>query len=97
LHNNGIDELRDIIYSLIRGEGPVEIEDVVVPNLRQKGLLEKSLEAVRSVVGAIQSATPVDCVTIDLDEAVMLLGNILGVNAKEDILDRIFSQFCIGK
>jgi tRNA modification GTPase len=97
LHNQGIDELKEIIFGLVAGDEAIEIEDSVVPNLRQQGLLEKSLEAVKSGLEGLRHAAPSECVSIDLAEAVQKLGSILGISATVDILDRIFSQFCIGK
>ena len=97
LHDRGIEELKQSIYSLIGGDHPIEVVDPVVPNVRQHALLEKSLGAVNSVVKTIENGTPYECVAIHLEEAVDALGDILGINVKDDILDRIFSQFCIGK
>ena len=97
LHNQGIDKLKEVIFDLVGGDEGIEIEDCVVSNLRQQALLEKSLEAVNSSLESMRNDAPYECVCVDIEEAVETLGSILGMDARVDVLDRIFSQFCIGK
>jgi tRNA modification GTPase len=69
----------------------------VVTNARHKALLEKALDNVMAAVRALESALPADLVSVDLREAIFNLGLITGTSVSDDILDRIFEQFCIGK
>jgi tRNA modification GTPase len=70
---------------------------VIVPNLRHKMLLETSLDAAESVIEQLQNGTSCDLVAIHLQEAIDALGIISGDNVKVDVLNEIFSRFCVGK
>jgi tRNA modification GTPase len=69
----------------------------MIPNLRHKQLLDKGLRAVCDALEAIRADSPPELIVIDLQEATDALADIIGINVKEDILDQIFSRFCIGK
>ena len=68
-----------------------------MPNLRQKLLMEDSLESAEAIFRELNSGTPMELIAIHLQEALDSLGQILGTNVKVDVLDQIFSRFCIGK
>jgi len=68
-----------------------------VSNARHKELLDKSLENMLSVKGALEEGLSPELIAVDLKEAIYNLGLIIGKSVSEDILDRIFEQFCIGK
>jgi tRNA modification GTPase len=97
LYDQGIDNLRAKIVKLAHGENPIDLAEVIVPNLRHKLLLEKSLGAVESMVAEIQKGTAFDLAAIHLQEAIDALGEITGDCVKVDVLDQIFSRFCVGK
>jgi tRNA modification GTPase len=97
LYNQGIDSLKKQIVETALGNNPVEIEDCVVPNLRQKILLEDSLKTAVNIRRKLYDGVPVELIAIDLQEAIDYLGMILGSSTKLDVLDQIFSRFCIGK
>jgi tRNA modification GTPase len=97
LYNQGIDRLKDLIASVSMGDVRMDLRVKMIPNLRHKQLLDKGLQAVRSALDAIRSDTPWELVVIDLQEAADALADIIGINVKVDILDQIFSRFCIGK
>jgi tRNA modification GTPase len=59
--------------------------------------MEDSLEAAENINRALDNGTPMELVAIHLQEAIDSLGQILGTNVKVDVLDQIFSRFCIGK
>lgn len=93
----GIDELeksiKDMFYS-----GEVEIHsDVIITNVRHKNLLEIALENINSALNDIRSHVPIDCIEVYLRSCWDNLGEISGDTIDEDILDKIFSEFCIGK
>jgi len=73
------------------------LSEMIVPNLRQKLLLEMSLHAVETVLEQLQKGTFSELVAIDFREAINALGVVSGDNAKVDLLDQIFSRFCVGK
>ena len=64
-----------------------------VTSLRQKKLLEEA----RGLLVALDQANPPEIIAADIDEAVARLGEITGLIATEEVLDSIFSRFCIGK
>jgi tRNA modification GTPase len=69
----------------------------VVSSPRHKQALSAALESVRSARTSWAQGLPADCISIDLSEALDALGQITGETADEELLDRIFSEFCIGK
>ncbi len=97
LYDRGIDQLKDKIIKLAGGQTPVDLDAVIVPNLRHKMLLETSLVAAEAVIEALQNGISSELVAIHLQEAIDALGVISGDNVKVDVLDQIFSRFCVGK
>ena len=97
LYDRGIDLLRDKMVKWAAGEHPVDLAGAIVPNLRHKLLLEKTLAAAEASVEELRKGTSSDLVAIHLQEAIGALGEITGDSAKMDVLDQIFSRFCVGK
>ena len=97
LYDRGIDRLKDKIFKMAGNQNPLDLNAVIVPNLRQKLLLEKSLNSAEAVLEQLQSETSSELVAIDLKGAIDALGVISGDNARLDVLDQIFSRFCVGK
>lgn len=96
LCNQGIDDLKDVIAK-IAFESTTETGHKIVPNLRQKIALEKVLAAMVAAVDALNRSVLLDLVTIDLKSALEMLTEITGETTKPDIIENIFSRFCIGK
>jgi tRNA modification GTPase len=97
LYNRGIEELRAAVFREVTNQrGPADLP-AIVPNLRHKVKLEKALVASRAAKEGLWSGRPAELVAIDLRDALDALGEIIGVTTTEDILDQIFSRFCIGK
>lgn len=93
----GIEELEDAIREMFYG-GELEIEgDTVITNVRHKDLLEKALENISQAIIDIKYNVPIDCIEVDLRNCWENLGGISGDTIDEDILDKIFAEFCIGK
>ena len=97
LYDQGIDHLKDKIVKWAGGEKPVDLADAIVPNLRHKLLLEKALGAAETIRDELRKETSSELVAIHFQEAIDALGEITGDNAKVDVLDQIFSRFCVGK
>ena len=97
LYGEGVGALKDLIAKLSMGEFKLEAENVTIPNLRHKSALERCLHLTTSAVEAINAKTPFELVAIDVQEAIDALGEIIGLTTREDIIDQIFSRFCIGK
>ncbi len=97
LENRGIDELEAAIVELVLG-GSVTLADTpMVSNPRHKALIQITLENTHSAIAGQQRGLTPDLVSIDVREAVEALGEITGETVTEDLLDTIFSKFCIGK
>ncbi len=93
----GLEALAENIFSLVTGER-VESAPRVAPNLRQKVALEKTKEAVeRAIANLRQPVVYPELVAVDIRDALHSLGEITGESTTEDLLDRIFSNFCLGK
>ncbi len=72
-------------------------EGTFITNARQKGLLEQSLVYIKQAASSVETDMEDDFLTIDLYDAKKSLEEVLGIQVSEDILDQIFSKFCIGK
>ncbi|MDO8535925.1 MAG: tRNA uridine-5-carboxymethylaminomethyl(34) synthesis GTPase MnmE, partial [Candidatus Omnitrophota bacterium] len=69
----------------------------ILTNARHKELLDKAFNNVLSVSRAVKDALHPELIAVDLKEAIFNLGLIVGASASDDILDKIFENFCIGK
>ena len=74
-----------------------EPEQVMVANVRQLEILARAKNCLQRVAEAIQAGMPCDILSVDLRDAWECLGEITGETVKEDLLERIFSEFCLGK
>ena len=94
----GIEEMEERIYNYILEE---DVEDssekLVITNIRHKSALEKTKEAVENIFETIDSEMPMDLISVDLKEALDSLSEITGEISSEDILNHVFSNFCVGK
>ena len=97
LLGRGIERLKDAVWSVVTGRsGPAELPEVV-PNLRHKQLLERALTAAGLSRDALAADAAPELVAVDLRETLNCLGEVIGTQTSDGILDRIFEQFCIGK
>jgi tRNA modification GTPase len=93
----GIEELEDKIAEAVVGGNIGQDEGVLVTNMRHKYALSDAKESLMKAIDTINQSMPIDFLTVDLIAARMSLGDITGDTASEDLIDRIFSDFCIGK
>lgn len=95
--NQGIDALETAILNTVQ-TGKIQAANLdLAINQRQAAALTRSKIALEQVQNTIVNQLPLDFWTIDLRIAVQALGEILGEDVTESVLDRIFSRFCIGK
>lgn len=96
--NLGIDEMEDRIYHHIVDE---QIEDnsqkIVITNVRHKSALEKTKQFVENMFETIELGLPMDLLAVDIKGALDSLSEVTGEISSEDLLDHIFSNFCVGK
>ena len=72
-------------------------EEIYITNVRQKEALKNALESMKRVIVSIENQMPEDFYTIDLMDAYDSLGSITGETIGEDLVNEIFSKFCMGK
>jgi len=97
LYGTGLNEVKDLIVNLSIGEYGLEVQNKIIPNLRHKIALERSLRLCVAAIEEIRKETSFEFIAIDIKEAVDRLGEITGDTATDDVIDQIFSRFCIGK
>jgi tRNA modification GTPase len=97
LSGAGLETLKDTIKTLIwAGEIKAEMLQVMI-NSRHQAALQRARSATEKAGTALRQNLPLELVAMDLHIAVNAIGEIVGKTATEDLLDAIFSQFCIGK
>jgi len=93
----GIADLEAAVYAQVTGGEGLHEPGRAVPNVRHAAALGRAVEAVRRVRDGLAHDLPPDLLAIDLQMALDHLGDIVGETTTEDVLDMIFSRFCIGK
>ena len=97
LNNNGIDELKNKIKQIFNLD-KIETSDLTyLTNARSISLLKQALNAITDIKMGIGNNLPIDMLEIDLKNVWNLLGSIIGVTYEEELIDQLFSQFCLGK
>lgn len=87
------EEIKNMFYS-----GQLDMEsDVMITNVRHKNQLVKALKNIEDSLEAIRLNLSIDCIEVDVKACWENLGEISGDTVSEDIIDKIFSEFCIGK
>jgi tRNA modification GTPase len=93
----GIPELRAAILREVGGEGDTQTESGFLTNARHQALVRDSLAALDAAASAVRNQVPHEMVLLDLYNALRPLDDITGATTNDDILNLIFSRFCIGK
>ena len=93
----GIDKLRRKIKDIFNLEKIEQSDFTYLSSARSISLLKKSLEYLESVKKGIEENMPIDMIEIDLKQVWNILGEIIGKTYKEELIDQLFSQFCLGK
>jgi len=97
-NHQGLDELPNAIYQdIIDDKGGICEQMTCAPNTRHRSILNKTLIACLNLEQAILSGVPVDLLAVEIQSALDCFGDITGVTTPDDVLDIVFSQFCIGK
>ncbi len=96
LTGEGLDDLRRLIASVALGEIP-EGEPVLLTNVRHIDALRRVDEALVRAARLVERGSPPELVAIEAREATLALGEITGETTPEDVLERIFERFCVGK
>ena len=98
LEHAGMQELGQAIAHRFFNEGIESNRGAVrVTNARHIGLLHQAVDSLNAVLEGIEAGMPVDLVQIDMTDAWNTLGEITGQTYQDELLDQLFSQFCLGK
>lgn len=96
-NQSDLEQLRSFLRNTFLGQ-PLELScSAMVPNLRQKECLEQSLKALLRAEELLQTGSYKELVTLEIQAAKKQLNSVLGLETDQDVLDNIFSRFCVGK
>lgn len=97
LTGEGVDDLRRAIRDYVM-QGHVETTTShLAPNLRHRAALVEASQYFRSALNNTEQALPLELIALDLNSGLEALGEIIGETTNEEIIDKIFSEFCLGK
>lgn len=97
MKQDGLNELRQAMKQFIVKQGISIGQEATISNQRQKQSLVKAIESLEKVSSTIDMGMPEDCIAIDLHDAYGHLGNIVGEALKDEIINELFTRFCLGK
>ena len=97
LQHKGIEELQDKIEAMVYKGSVKNSSNLMITNSRHKDALLKAYESINDAISAIEQRMPYDFIEVDFKNIWDYLGYINGDTVREDLLDTIFANFCIGK
>lgn len=97
LRREGIETLESLVLSLFMAGDVKMDEGEMITNVRHRDLLVRAKDALVNAMADLEKGVPIDAIEIDLQNAYDALQEILGEQVDEDVLDKIFSDFCVGK
>ena len=96
-NNEGIEDLENKIIEMFN-DGYIEANnDNIITNIRHRDIINKAIKSLESSLHDMEASVPIDCFEVDLRNAWEILGEITGETVDDDVLNKIFSDFCIGK
>jgi tRNA modification GTPase len=93
----GLDELRRAIADAFAGEGADSRESVLLSDRRHREALLRARQALTRFLAGLDAGLSPELLALELREALQALGEVTGETTPEEILERIFTRFCIGK
>lgn len=93
----GLSRIEDEVENLVYGGKIRQNEDLLVTNVRHKHLLEEADKALSDAIGMAEMREALEFLEVDVNHAYELLGQIIGEAVEEDIINEVFSRFCLGK
>ena len=97
LNNSGIDKLKEKIKEIFNFDKITTSDLTYLTNARSLSLLRQSLNSLNDIKIGLKNNLPIDMLEIDLKNIWELLGSIIGETYEEELIDQLFSQFCVGK
>lgn len=96
IRDEGLAAVEDLIQSWFLS-GTIEEDEIQIYSLRHKILLSEAVESLGKAVDDIRAGIGLDLAEVYIEDAFLKLGEITGQTAGEEVLDHVFSKFCIGK
>ncbi len=93
----GLEQFEEYIHTLFLSDKIRYNDEIYITNARQKALLIEALESIRQLWNSVEAGMPEDLYSIDLMNAYETLGKMIGETVEDDIVDKIFKDFCMGK
>ncbi len=97
MNGEGLDELYSMIVKMFDLNEINVDNDVIITNIRHKDLISKAIENVKKARNTVKENMPIDIIAIFIKDVLEDLGKITGEFVTEDIINEIFSKFCLGK
>ncbi len=97
LKGSGLKELEDKIVDMVYSGEVFKRGDALVTSARQKNALERALISINEAIETTKKKMPYDFIEIDIKNSYAYLGEIIGETVGDDIIDKVFSDFCLGK
>ena len=94
---SGIEELYKEIEEMFQIKGLETGEEIIITNMRHKNQIELAIKNIEEAKIAVINNLPIDIISISLKQTLEELSKITGENVSEDIINEIFSKFCLGK
>lgn len=94
---SGVEEFTAWLKNYVYGQEGVLGDGIYVQNARHENLLREALKSLEDAKLAAEGMLPYDCIVIDVRNAIDMLGEITGDTVQDEIINEIFSRFCIGK
>ncbi len=96
INGSGTEKLKEIIENMV-GISEIDPSDVVISSERQLNSLKKVKEIIENSINETDFGMTLDAITVLLQDAMEILMNFTGENASEEIVNRVFEKFCVGK
>ena len=97
INGSGLDEIEDIIESNVYGGKVSQGDSAMVNNVRHIDLLNRALASLNSALNAAKMGSALDFAECDIRDAYDFLGEITGNTVSDDVINEVFSRFCLGK
>lgn len=97
VEDKGLDTLEETIHNMVFAGEIKSGDPVMVTNVRHENCLKRAKISLEEAADCIEGGLPLDLISIDIKQAMEALGEITGENITEEIVNRIFHDFCIGK
>ena len=92
-----MEALSGAICSMFQMGAVQDGQQALITNLRHVEAVQRALTALDEAIHTMEIGMPVDMVFVDLQDAISALGEVTGETVQDEVVDRIFSEFCVGK